>query len=79
MCQMPVHHICRGKDQDYRLEIGQKLCMHVHEEVGWGTSEGESKRFIDDGFGIWTGSEEELKEFAVFANLIHGNIKVELR
>ena len=33
------------------------------------------KRFIDDGFGIWTGSEEQLKEFAVFANLIHGNIR----
>ena len=37
------------------------------------------KRFIDDGFGVWTGSKEELKEFAVFANIIHGNIKVELR
>ena len=37
------------------------------------------KRFIDDGFGVWTGSEEELKEFAAFANLIHRNSKVELR
>ena len=37
------------------------------------------KWFIDDGFGIWTGSEEKLKEFAAFASLIHGNIKMELR
>lgn len=37
------------------------------------------KRFIDDGFGVWTGSEAELKEFAAFANGIHANIKIELR
>ena len=37
------------------------------------------KRFIDDGFGIWTGSVEELKLFTSFANNIHDNIKVELR
>ena len=37
------------------------------------------KRFTDDRFGVWTGSEEEPKEFAAFAKLIHGNIKVELR
>ena len=37
------------------------------------------KRFVDDGFGVWTGTETELKEFAVFANTIHENIKVQLR
>lgn len=37
------------------------------------------KRFIDDGFGVWTGSETELEEFAAYANSIHDNIKVELR
>ena len=37
------------------------------------------KRFIDDGFGIWTGSETELKQFAAYANQIHDSIKVELR
>ena len=37
------------------------------------------KRFLDDGFGVWTGTETELKEFAAFANTIHKNIKVELR
>ena len=26
------------------------------------------KRFIDDGFGIWTGGEEELKQFVKHAN-----------
>ena len=37
------------------------------------------KRFVDDGFGVWTGTKTELKEFAAFANTIHKNIKVELR
>jgi hypothetical protein len=37
------------------------------------------KRFIDDGFGVGTGSEEELMKFAHHANTIHKNIKVELR
>ena len=37
------------------------------------------KRFIDDGFGIWTGSIEELKQFTDHANSIHENIQVELR
>ena len=37
------------------------------------------KRFVDDGFGVWTGTETELKEFAAFANTIHKNTKVELR
>ena len=37
------------------------------------------KRFVDDGFGVWTGTETELKEFTAFANTIHKNIKVELR
>lgn len=37
------------------------------------------KRFIDDGFGLWPGTEEELKEFADHANSIHPSIKVELR
>ena len=37
------------------------------------------KRFIDDGFGIWTGSIRELKQFTDHANSIHENIQVELR
>ena len=37
------------------------------------------KRFIDDGFGIWTGSIGELKQFTDHANSIHENIQVELR
>ncbi|XP_045208770.2 uncharacterized protein LOC123560670 [Mercenaria mercenaria] len=37
------------------------------------------KRFIDDGFGLWTGGIEKLKQFSEFANNIHQNIKVELR
>jgi hypothetical protein len=37
------------------------------------------KRYIDDGFGIWTGTEQDLKTFADHANNIHENIKVELR
>lgn len=37
------------------------------------------KRFIDDGFGVWTGSVEDLQSFARHANSIHPNIKVDLR
>ena len=37
------------------------------------------KRFIDDGFDIWTEGEDELKLFAKHANSIHPNIQVELR
>ena len=37
------------------------------------------KRFIDDGFGIWTEGEKELKLFAQHANSIHPSIQVELR
>ena len=36
------------------------------------------KRFIDDGFGIWTEGEDELKLFAKHANSINPNIQVEL-
>ena len=36
-------------------------------------------RYIDDGFGIWLHGEDLLKEFHMFANNIHQNIKVELR
>ena len=36
------------------------------------------KRFIDDGFGLWVGSKEELLEFVRYANKIHDNIKIEL-
>ncbi|CAG2190284.1 CFT1 [Mytilus edulis] len=36
------------------------------------------KRFIDDGFGIWTHGEQKLKEFMDFANSINDKIKVEL-
>ena len=37
------------------------------------------KRFIEDGFGLWVGSKEELLQFAGRANSIHDNIKIELR
>ena len=35
-------------------------------------------RFIDDIFGIWTGTEVELKNFTELANSIHDRIKVEI-
>ncbi len=37
------------------------------------------KRFIDDGFGLWTHGIDELMKFFDYANKIHENIKVELR
>ena len=37
------------------------------------------KRFVDDGFGIWTEGDDELKLFAKHANSINPNILVELR
>ena len=37
------------------------------------------KRYIDDGFGIWTGILVTLQEFTLYANQIHKNIKIELR
>ena len=37
------------------------------------------KRFIDDGFGMWTDGENSLKEFATYANSMYKNIKIELR
>ncbi len=37
------------------------------------------KRFIDDGFGIWTAGQDSLEAFAQYANQIHKNIKIELR
>ena len=37
------------------------------------------KRYIDDGFGIWTGSLQSLQEFARYANNIHSSIQIELR
>ena len=37
------------------------------------------KCYIDDGFGLWEHSIEELLQFPQHANQIHPNIKVELR
>jgi len=37
------------------------------------------KRFIDDGFGIWTHGEDKLQKFLDHANGIDPNIRVELR
>ena len=36
-------------------------------------------RYIDDIFGIWDGTEEELKLFHKAANSVHSNIEVDLR
>ncbi|XP_062579651.1 uncharacterized protein LOC134241631 [Saccostrea cucullata] len=36
-------------------------------------------RYIDDIFGIWTGTEEELHDFHMTANNIHPNIQLDLR
>ena len=35
------------------------------------------KRFIDDGFGLWTEGEFSLQAFAEHANSIHKNIEIE--
>ena len=37
------------------------------------------KRFIDDGFGIWTGRVDDLQDFAKYANSIHENINIEMK
>jgi hypothetical protein len=37
------------------------------------------KRYIDDGFGIWSDGLEALQAFAAYANNIHPDIKIELR
>ena len=37
------------------------------------------KRFIGDGFSLWTGSLGTLEKFTEYANGIHRNIKIELR
>ena len=37
------------------------------------------KRYIDDRFGIWTGSLQSLQEFARYANNILSSIQIELR
>ena len=36
-------------------------------------------RFVDDIFGIWQGSEEDLQQFQNVANSIHPRIKVEMK
>ena len=36
-------------------------------------------RYVDDIFGLWTGTEQELKEFHTIANNINQNVKVDLR
>jgi hypothetical protein len=36
-------------------------------------------RYVDDIFGIWTGTEDELKQFHALANNIHPSIQVDLR
>ncbi|ESO92965.1 hypothetical protein LOTGIDRAFT_161993 [Lottia gigantea] len=42
-------------------------------------AEKELEEFIEDGFGIWTGTVAELEEFQAEVNTIHEKIKVELR
>ena len=37
------------------------------------------KRYIDDGFGIWTAGLDSLLDFSEYANNIHKDIKLELR
>lgn len=36
-------------------------------------------RYVDDIWGLWTGTEQQLQEFHEKANSIHSNIKVDLR
>ena len=36
-------------------------------------------RYVDDIFGLWSGTEQELKQFHTIANNINENIKVDLR
>ena len=56
----------------YMRKWDEKL-MEYHEQPFF------YKRFIDDGFGLWTGSVDTLEKFAEYANGIHRNIKIELR
>ena len=69
------------------MAIGSKLgksfaCCYMRK---WGEALLEArytlfyKRLIGDVFGVWTGSEAELREFAVYVNAIHDSIKEELR
>jgi len=37
------------------------------------------KRFIDDGYGIWTHSQEQLEMFLEYANTIDIKIQVKMR
>jgi hypothetical protein len=37
------------------------------------------KRFIDDGFGIWTHGIESLQQFTEYVNSIHSKINIKLR
>ena len=37
------------------------------------------KRFINDGFGLWTGNLDTFEKFTEYVNSIHRNIMIELR
>ncbi len=79
-----------GKDylQTDGVAIGSKLgknyaCTYMRkwdeQLLGYHVQPLLYKRYIDDGFGIWTHGEEELMRFQDHANQIHSSIKVELR
>ena len=56
----------------YMRKWDEELLEYRHQSMFY-------KRYIDDGFGIWTGTLETLQEFALYANTIHKNIQIELR
>jgi len=56
-----------GDFEEYAFEIGEEHVRHIYEEF--------YVRFIDDGFLLWCGTENELKDFVAFLNGIHPTIQ----
>ena len=66
------------------ITVRKEFCLRIYAEVGSKLLQFETKpffykRFIGDGFGIWTQDFDSLLKFADFANNIHSDIKLELR
>ena len=69
----------RGLYQEKKMKLGKKFdCAYMRK---WDKAllKATVTPLFYQRFGVWTGSEEELKEFANCTNIIHDNIKVELR